>query len=254
MHYNSVAIKTDFPTIKYEEAEKLIHLAQKGCQESREKIINGNIKLVLNLIHRFKGNKEANEDLFQIGIVGLIKAIDNFDLDRGCRFSTYAVPMILGEIKRYLRDNTPIKISRSIQENKRKIRDFREKFMLRHQREPLLNEIIHALDIEEEDAVLAIGAMDEMLSLSKTVNEGAEDKEQTLEEKLMDKNNFIDNWIDKEYLIQGFKKLDDKERMILNMRYYADKTQSEIGKELGMSQAHVSRIEKNALSKLRKVI
>jgi RNA polymerase sporulation-specific sigma factor len=237
-----------------EEINQLISLAQKGCQESREKLTETNLKLVVNLVRRFKGKEAIYDDLFQIGTIGLIKAIDNFDLNREVRFSTYAVPMIIGEIRRYLRDTNSIKVSRNIQENTRKIRDFHEKFVTKFEREPRMSEIAENLKIDIEDVVMAIGASNEIISFSKPLSESSEDKAISLEERLCSEKNGIDDWFQKEYLKDAFKKLTEKEKRVVEMRFFQDKTQMEIGEELGISQAHVSRIEKLALLKLRKVI
>lgn len=255
MEYNNhVPIKIKQKVIKYEEANELIKKAQEGCKESKEKLIEGNIKLVLNIVQKFKNRKESAEDLFQVGSIGLIKAIDNFDLTRGLRFSTYAVPMIFGEIKRYLRDNNTMKVSRSIKENIRSINRFREEYVSKNQQEPKISEISKSLNIDEEDIVLALGSINDIMSLHTPIGESGEDKTQTLEEKIADEVNHIDKWVEKQYLIKCVDNLDMKEKQIIKMRYYLNKTQNQIGKELGISQAHVSRIEKSALVKLRKTV
>jgi len=237
-----------------EETRELIIKAQSGCIESRDIMVERNLKLVINVVRRFKGKEDVCEDLFQIGSIGLLKAINNFDIEREVKFSTYAVPTILGEIRRYLRDNNTIKVSRTIQENTRKIRDFHEKYVLKYEREPKMSEIVENLKMDIEDVAMAMGSTNEIISFSKTNHEDNGDKAISLEDKLKNQKCLIQDWIEKENIREAFDVLNDKEKNIIEMRFFNDKTQQEVGEELGISQAHVSRIEKNALIKLRKVI
>ena len=249
----SIPIQVNYKRLTEDELAKLMESMREGCQNSREKIINHNLNLVLKIIKRFKNQKYSQDDLFQVGSIGLIKAVEKFDESLGFKFSTYAVPLIVGEIKRYVRDNKAMKVSRSIQMNYFKITTFTEKFQQKFERSPRISDISIALDLDTEDIVLALGAA-EVVSLSRPTGHDDGEKELTLEDKIKDNTNMIEEWIEGETLKDKISYLSEKEKTIITLRYYKEKTQVEIGKELGISQAHVSRIEKNAMLKLRKIM
>lgn len=250
---NSVPFANHTPLLPHEEIQQLIMQAQKGCQESRDRLIKGNLKLVLSLVQRFHLHRELAQDLFQTGVIGLIKAIDCFDVEKGFRFSTYAVPTILGEMKHYLRDQGKLKVSRSIKENTKKVREFSEEYFQQHQKEPTFSVLQEALNLSEEHLVLALGATQDVLSLSGTPAQ-TEGEGYSLEDKIPSKEDWIVKWVEKETMRQMIRKLDEKEREIIKQRYYFEKTQAEVGISLGLSQAHVSRLEKCALLKLRTTV
>lgn len=250
----NIPIQTQtYQPMELEEMEALVRKAQEGCEESKEKMVQNNIKLVLNLIHRFKNHEKQKEDLFQVGSIGLIKAIERFDTKKGVQFSTYAVPMILGEIKRYLRDNNSMKVSRSLKESGRKLLQFKEEFTKEHFREPEIIEIAEGMSKKKEEIVWIMEANQELLSLYKPINDDGEE-EITIEDRLKEKTDWEENLIKSETIKEAFTHLNKNEKLVVNLRFFEDKTQSEIGKFLGVSQAHVSRIEKTALKKLRNVI
>jgi RNA polymerase sporulation-specific sigma factor len=252
---NIIPIYHETEPLKHEETVLLLQSAQNGCEDSRKKLIERNIKLVLNIAHRFKRYDIPMEDLFQIGSIGLIKSIDNFDLSRNVRFSTYAVPMILGEIRRFLRDNGTIKVSRSLKDLAKKISRCREEFIKTYGHEPRISDIAGLMNMEREEIVMAMEANTDVLSLQAPIsNSDGGDDEISLEDCLSDYEKWEEQSDRKELLKSAFKGLEEKEKMILHLRYFQDKTQSEIGKKLGVSQAHVSRLEKLALKKLRATI
>ena len=221
--------------------------------EARERLINGNLRLVLSVIQKFSNRGENPDDLFQVGCVGLIKAIDGFDLNQPVRFSTYGVPMIIGEIRRYLRDNSSIRVSRSMRDTAYKVMQAREKLMAQTQKEPTVEQIAQALDIPREDVVFAMDAIIEPVSLYDPIYEHGGDTICVMDQ-VSDSRNTDDSWLEKIALKEALKRLGQRERRILALRFYEGKTQMEVSNEVGISQAQVSRLEKNALNTIRKNI
>lgn len=232
--------------ITNEKIMELLPLAQSGNDEARDELVHGNLKLVLSVVKKFNNRKENLDDIFQVGCLGLLKAIDNFDFCHGVRFSTYAVPMIIGEIRRYLRDNSPIRISRSLKDIAYKALQYKEQYLNEHQKEPTIEEIAKVLEVEEIDVVVALEAMQEPLSIYAPIYNNGSD-EIYLIDQIGDENDNEDKKILQLTIEQGLKKLNDREKDIINKRYFLDKTQMEIAEEIGISQAQVSRLEKNAL-------
>ncbi len=239
-----------FPLLKDAEMKDLLARAQKGDVHARERLINCNLKLVFNLVKRFHNRGYELEDLFQIGCIGLMKAIDKFNLDFNVRFSTYAVPMIVGEIRRFLRDDNPIKVSRSIKETAYKVQQGREALTSKLGREPSINEIASEIGISREDVVSALEALQPPASIYETLHQDDGDPIYLLDQLSEDDGAMLphlDNIAVKEIL----KQLPDRDRMILLWRFFADQTQGEIAAKLGLSQVQVSRLERQALKKLR---
>ena len=234
-----------------EETLSLLRRTKEGDMAAREKLINGNLRLVLSVIQRFLGRGENPDDLFQVGCVGLIKAIDGFDLNQPVRFSTYGVPMIIGEIRRYLRDNSTIRVSRSMRDTAYKVMQAREKWMAEHQREPTVEQIAQVLDIPREEVVLAMDAIVEPVSLYEPIYEHGGDAICVMDQ-VSDNRNTDDAWLERIALKEAVKRLGKRERRILALRFYEGKTQMEVSNEVGISQAQVSRLEKNALNTIRK--
>lgn len=255
MNYNyHIPLDMSLPLLPSDETMGLIQMAQNGCAYSKEHLVKSNMKLVINVVKRFKNKKELFEDLFQVGTIGLIKSIENFDVSRGLQFSTYAVPMVLGEIKRYLRDNHHVRVSRSIQDNGRNLLKFREAFIIKKQREPNVTEIAKSLSLSNEEVILALGCFEEATSLYVPASNASDNNVLSLEDKLSDQRDDFETFIRREVISYGLKCLSEKEKLIIELRYFLNKTQMEIARRLGMSQAHVSRMERAALSKMRKAI
>lgn len=253
MNIISIDVKK-FPKYNQNELDDLIKKAQNGCLESRDKVVESNLKLVLKILHRFKGRENEFEDLFQMGVIGLIKCINNFDVSRGLKFSTYAFPMIIGEMKRYLRDHLgSLKISRSIKENNQKILYYKDEFIKKHQKDPTIKDLAKGLQLTEEDIILALDAHAELLSFSKT-SEYGDGKDLHLEEKLADKKDPIERWFVCEEIKEGLGKLSTTEKLVIEKRYFDNKIQEEIAEEMCISQAQVSRIERKSLVKLKTII
>ena len=236
-----------------EETLALLRQAKAGDMDAREKLINGNLRLVLSVIQKFLGRGENPDDLFQVGCVGLIKAIDGFDLSQPVRFSTYGVPMIVGEIRRYLRDNSSIRVSRSMRDTAYKVMQVREKLMAENQREPTVEQIAKALDLPREEVVFAMDAIVEPMSLYDPIYDRGGDAICVMDQ-VRDNKNTDENWLEKIALKEALKRLGERERHILALRFYEGKTQMEVSNEVGISQAQVSRLEKNALNTIRKNI
>lgn len=233
------------------EAEK-IHLLQQmhqGNQRAREELVQGNLRLVLSVVQRFAGRGENPDDLFQVGCIGLIKSIDNFDLSQNVRFSTYAVPMIIGEIRRYLRDNNAIRISRSTRDVAYRAMQAKEQLLTELQREPTIDEIAKKLDIPREDVVLALEAIVEPVSLYEPVYNDGGDAVYVLDQ--VGDNNDDSNWLNEIALKDAIAALSEREKRILNLRFFKGMTQVEVSGEIGISQAQVSRLEKCALNKIK---
>lgn len=237
--------------ISTKDTMSLLTQAQRGCKESKEKIILSNIKLVYSMLKRFKGNEKEQEDLFQIGIIGLIKAIDRFDFTKNVTFSTYAVPTIIGEIKTYLRKNQSIKISRLIKTNALKIKKVRDDYFKLHGKEMTVKEIAMELELEEEDVLLAMLQDDFVMSINQTISE--EENENSLQDVIPGEINCEEKWVSSIGIEEGLNKLTPRECFIIENRYFRDKTQCEIAEEIGLSQVQISRIEKKALQKMRQV-
>ncbi len=238
------------PLIKNEERKELFDKILSGDKNAREKYIYGNLRLVLSIIQRFTNSKENADDLFQIGCIGLIKAIDNFDISQNVKFSTYAVPMIIGEIRRYLRDNNSIRVSRSLRDTAYKAIYTKESMMKRNDKEPTISEIASEIGISKEDIVYALDAIQTPISLHEPVyNDGGDTL--YIVDQVSDKKNIESNWVDDISLRDAINKLPDREQNIIKLRFYKGKTQMEVAEEIHISQAQVSRLEKNALKSMK---
>lgn len=242
-----------FPLLSEKEMMELLHKAQKGDIDARERLINCNLKLIFNLIQRFAHRGYELEDLFQIGSIGLIKAIDKFDFSYGVRFSTYAVPMIIGEIRRFLRDDHPIKVPRSYKEMVYKINRSREKLSLTLQRDPTINEIATDIEIASEDIIIALEAVQSPTSIHDTLYQDDSDPIYVLDQLPVEKES-NPAWFEKIALQEVLDKLPEREKHVLMLRFYEDKTQSEIAKSMNLSQVQISRIERAALHHLRQIL
>lgn len=237
----------------YKEAEMMDMLSQikAGNEEIREKFIRGNLRLVLSVIQRFSNRGENPDDLFQVGCIGLIKALDNFDMSHGVKFSTYAVPMIIGEVRRYLRDNNSIRVSRSLRDLAYRSLQVKEILSSELQREPTVSEIASRMETKREDVVMALESIQEPVSLFEPVFQDDGDALYVMDQVSDNKNTDI-KWIENISLTEAMSKLSPRERHILNIRFFEGKTQMEVAREIGISQAQVSRLEKNALLYMRK--
>ena len=238
------------PVLKPEEKEELFRRIKEGDMEAREMYIKGNLRLVLSVIKRFQNSGENADDLFQIGCIGLMKAIDNFDVSLNVKFSTYAVPMIIGEIRRYLRDNNSIRVSRSLRDIAYKAIYAKENYTKQYLKEPTLAEISREIGIEKELIVYAMDAIQNPVSLFEPVYSEGGDTLYVMDQ-ISDKKNREDHWIEDLSLKEAMHRLSDRERHIIEMRFYEGKTQMEVAREVGISQAQVSRLEKNALKSMR---
>ena len=237
--------------LKNEETMELLRRTKQGDMEAREQLISGNLRLVLSVIQKFAGRGENADDLFQVGCIGLIKAIDNFNTDLDVRFSTYGVPMIVGEIRRYLRDNSALRVSRSMRDTAYKVLQAKEKFLAQHQREPTMDEIAQALDLRREDVVMALDAVLDPVSLNEPVYDNSGDAICVMDQ-VKDAKNTDESWLERIALKEAMDRLTDRERRILALRFFQGKTQMEVSAEVGISQAQVSRLEKNAINQIRK--
>lgn len=240
------------PLLTREEKEELFIKIKQGDEEARQIFINGNLRLVLSIIQRFYGRGENADDLFQVGCVGLIKAIDNFDLSQNVQFSTYAVPMIIGEVKRYLRDNNSIRVSRSIRDLAYKSIQFKEKYIRENGKEPTIEQIAKELNVSKEDVATSFDAIQDPVSLQEPIySDGAESI--YIMDQVKDSKNTVENWTEKMTIKQIMQKLNDKEKMIINKRFFDGRTQMEVAEEIGISQAQVSRLEKNAIEHIKRL-
>lgn len=239
--------------LKNNETMELLRRTKAGDQEARRELIEGNLRLVLSVIQRFNGRGENADDLFQVGCVGLIKAIDNFDISQPVRFSTYGVPMIIGEIRRYLRDNSAIRVSRSMRDTAYKVLQIRDKYLAENQREPTVEQIAQELEIPREDVVFAMDAIVDPVSLYEPVYADGGDAICVMDQ-VRDTKNTDESWTDRIALKDAMKRLDERERRILSLRFYEGKTQMEVSAEVGISQAQVSRLEKGAINTIKKNI
>ena len=238
------------PVLKAEEKEELFRRIKEGDEEARELYIKGNLRLVLSVIKRFSGSSENMDDLFQIGCIGLIKAIDNFDTTLNVKFSTYAVPMIIGEIRRYLRDNNSIRVSRSLRDIAYRAIYAKETYMKKNLKEPTIAEIANEIGIEKETIVYAMDAIQNPVSLFEPVYTEGGDTLYVMDQ-ISDKKNREENWVENLSLREAINRLNQRERHIIDLRFYEGKTQMEVAQEIGISQAQVSRLEKNALKTMR---
>ena len=227
------------PVLSREEAKELFLQARAGSQEAREKLIQGNLRLVLSVIKKFDGRNENPDDLFQVGCVGLIKGIDNFNVDLDVFPSTYLVPMIVGEIRRYLRDNSAVRVSRSMRDTAYKVLQAKEAFLAEHQREPSVEEIADRLDLKREDVVFALDAIVDPVSLYEPVYSDGGDTICVMDQVRDQKNT------------EAMEHLSDREKTILRLRFFEGKTQMEVSAHIGISQAQISRLEKNAIQKIK---
>ena len=239
------------PTLKSDEMTELLRRSHLGDECARETLIQGNLRLVLSVIQRFASRGENADDLFQVGCVGLIKAIDNFDVSQNVRFSTYGVPMIIGEIRRYLRDNSAIRVSRSMRDTAYRVLQVREKLQRENQREPTVEQIAKELDLPREEVVFAMDAIVDPVSLYEPVYSDGGDAICVMDQ-VRDSKNTDENWLEQIALREAIAKLSDREKRILSLRFFQGKTQMEVSTEVGISQAQVSRLEKNALRQIKK--
>lgn len=231
--------------------ELFVQLQQHDDRASREKLVNGNLRLVLSVIQRFNNRGEYVDDLFQVGCIGLMKAIDNFDLSQNVRFSTYAVPMIIGEIRRYLRDNNPIRVSRSLRDIAYKALQVRDQLTNQNSREPTVQEISAVMNVPKEDIVFALDAIQDPVSLFEPIYHDGGDPIYVMDQ-ISDERNKDASWIEEIALWEALHKLNEREKMILSMRFFEGKTQMEVAEEIGISQAQVSRLEKTAIQQMQK--
>lgn len=229
---------------------ELIRQAKEGNMEARSRLVEENVGLIWSVVRRFQGRGYENDDLFQIGSIGLLKCIDNFDLDREVKFSTYAVPLIVGEIKRFLRDDGMVKVSRSLKEINYKIKKETEQYQKEFHREPTLQEISVTLQVDQEDILMAMESGQEVASLHQVIYQSDGD-EIHLEDKIEQQEDEIENAMNRMYINQLLSRLSDQERTLIEMRYFQNKTQSAVAEVLGISQVQVSRLEKKILLKLR---
>ena len=241
------------PTLNATEKKELLYKIKEGDENAREKYIFGNLRLVLSIVQRFTNRGENLDDIFQVGTVGLIKAIDNFDTSHGVQFSTYAVPMIIGEIRRYLRDNNSIRVSRSLRDIAYKALQAKEFLQRGMTEEPTLEQISKQIEVSIEDISIALEAISEPVSLFEPVyTDGGESI--YIMDQVRDTKNTDESWLENLSLAEALKRLDEREKMIVNMRFFEGKTQMEIADEIGISQAQVSRLEKNALKNMKKYV
>ena len=237
--------------LKNDEMVELLNRIKQGDMQAREEMIAGNLRLVLSVIQRFTGRGENVDDLFQVGCIGLIKAIDNFDVEQGVRFSTYGVPMIIGEVRRFLRDNSAVRVSRSLRDTAYKVLQAKEKYIAEHQKEPTVEELAQILELRREDIVMAMDATTDPVSLYEPVYSDGGDTVCVMDQ-VKDSKNTDESWLEHIALKEAIAKLNERERHILALRFFQGKTQMEVSAEVGISQAQVSRLEKNAINQIKK--
>lgn len=240
------------PVLTAKEKEALFERIKKGDMRAREEFINGNLRLVLSIIGRFSSRGENPDDLFQVGCVGLIKALDNFDTEQGVQFSTYAVPMIIGEIRRYLRDYNSIRVSRSVRDTAYRALQVKERLINLYGKEPTIEQIAKELEKPKEEVVFALDAISEPVSLFEPVYHDGGDTVFIMDQLSDEKND--EAWIEHIVLKEAMEHLTDKERQILDLRFFRGRTQTEVAEEVGISQAQVSRLEKSAINHMRKYV
>ena len=242
----------NLPVLSNKEKEELLRKVKNGDNEAREEFINGNLRLVLSVIQRFQYRGEYADDLFQIGCVGLIKALDNFDLNQNVQFSTYAVPMIIGEIRRYLRDNNPIRVSRSVRDLAYKSLQAKERLTKETGKEPTIEQISKVLEIDKEEIAFSLDAIQDPVSLQEPIyKDGSENL--YIEDQVRDNKNIDEKWAENLTIAQALAKLNKREKDIIARRFFDGRTQMEVAEEIGISQAQVSRLEKDAINRIRKV-
>ena len=255
--YNKVEIcgvnTSKLKLLSEDEKTELMKKARKGDKYAREELINGNLRLVLSIVQSFKNRSDSPDDLFQVGCIGLIKAIDNFDLDLDLKFSTYAVPMIIGEIRRYLRDYNSVRVPRSMRDLAYKALRSREKLAAKLSHDPTVEEIAKDIGEKPQSVSRALDAISEPISLYEPVYSDNGDSVFVLDQ-LKDPNSNDESWLDNIAINNAIKTLGERERLILLMRFYRGRTQTEVSQEIGISQAQVSRLEKSALEKVRKMM
>ena len=239
------------PQLKNEEIMALLARVKEGDREARSRLISSNLRLVLSVVQRFSNRGEPMDDLFQVGCVGLIKSIDNFDITQPVRFSTYAVPMIIGEIRRYLRDNSPVRVSRSLRDTAYAALTAKERLLGRLNREPTVEEIAKEMGIRREEVVFALDAISDPISLYEPIFQDGGDAICVMDQ-VRDERNTDDSWLEQIAMKQAFSDLSDREKRILALRFYDGRTQMEVAREIGISQAQVSRLEKGVLEKIKK--
>lgn len=253
MFYNKVEIAgvntANLKVLKESEKTELLKRVKAGDMEARDELIRGNLRLVLSVIQRFMGRGERADDLFQVGCIGLIKSIDNFDISQNVRFSTYAVPMIMGELRRYLRDNAPVRVSRSMRDLAYRAMQSREKLTAEKGCEPKIEDIAKDIGVPRQEVVVALEAISEPISLYEPVFSESGDTIYVLDQ-LGDHNDDM-NWLNEISLKEAIAGLGKREKRILDLRFFRGKTQVEVAKEIGISQAQVSRLEKGALNKIK---
>jgi len=239
------------PILTQSQKTELMKKIKDGDEDAREEFIKGNLRLVLSVIQRFNNRGESPDDVFQIGCIGLIKAIDNFDISQNVQFSTYAVPMIIGEVRRYLRDNNSIRVSRSLRDLAYKAIQFKEKYIKENNKEPTIEEIAKELGVEKEEIAFSFDAIQDPISLQEPVyNDGNENI--YVMDQVKDSKNTDELWAENMTMMQAMEKLNDKERNIIIRRYFDGRTQMEVADEIGISQAQVSRLEKSAIDHIKK--
>lgn len=243
---------SNLQALSNEERNELLNKLKQGDLEAREKFINGNLRLVLSVIQRFYNKGENADDLFQVGCIGLIKAIDNFDMNQNVQFSTYAVPMIIGEIRRYLRDNNSIRVSRSIRDLAYKALAVKDKIYKEKQRDATIEEIAKELEVSKEEIIMSLDAIQEPISLQEPAY--SENTENIyIIDQVKDKKNTDELWTQNITIAESMKRLNEKERMIINKRFFEGRTQIEVAEEIGISQAQVSRLERTAINHIRRI-
>ena len=241
------------PILKEDEKKALFERIKEGDEQAKEEYIKGNLRLVLSVIRRFSNSNENADDLFQIGCVGLIKAINNFNTELDVKFSTYAVPMIIGEIRRYMRDNNSIRVSRSLRDTAYKAIYAKESYMKRNLKEPTLEEISAEIGIDKEDIVFALDAIQTPMSLQEPVYSDGDDVLYVMDQ-VSDKKNLEENWVEELALQAAMDRLGERERYIIQLRFFEGKTQIEVANDIEISQAQVSRLEKHALKTMRQYL
>ncbi|MGE5550318.1 MAG: RNA polymerase sporulation sigma factor SigG [Bacteroidota bacterium] len=241
------------PVLSGAKMRDLLQRMQSGETRAREELVNGNLRLVLSVIQRFNNRGEFVDDLFQVGCIGLMKAIDNFDLSQNVKFSTYAVPMIIGEIRRYLRDNNPIRVSRSLRDIAYKALQVRDALVCRNGKEPTVSEIADELKLPREEVVFALDAIQEPISLFEPIYHDGGDPIFVMDQ-ISDEKSQDSQWLEGISIREALEKLSDREKLILNMRFFEGRTQMEVAEEIGISQAQVSRLEKTALKHMKRYI
>lgn len=241
------------PLLTSEQMDELFVRIKQGDKAAREEFIHGNLRLVLSVIQRFGNRGENADDLFQVGCIGLIKAIDNFDVTQNVKFSTYAVPMIIGEIRRYLRDNNPIRVSRSLKDTAYKALQARDRLIGKESREPTVTDIARELNISKEEVVMALDAIQEPISLFESVYHDGGDTIYVMDQ-VSDEKNSDEKWLESIAISEAMSKLSEREKKIVDLRFFQGKTQMEVAEEIGISQAQVSRLEKSALKHMAKYV